>query len=78
MKRGAKKPAVATELRKTVAAATAELNRIEAVFRQVKYHRMPKRSHPTLAGLRSAVETAFRNHRNSLTGKRDTELRPCA
>jgi transposase len=55
-----------------------ELNRIEAVFRQVKYHRMPRRSHPTLAGLRSAVEQAFRDHRDALAAKGQPELRPGA
>jgi putative transposase len=55
-----------------------ELNRIEAVFRQIKYQGMPRRSHPTLAGLRPAVEQAFRDHRDSLAGKGQTELPPCA
>ena len=55
-----------------------ELNRIEAVFRQVKYQRMPTRSHAELGDLRMAVEKALRDHRESLTEKRKKKLRPCA
>jgi hypothetical protein len=55
-----------------------ELNRIEAVFRQVKHQGMPKRSHPELGGLRVEVERAFRRHRDRLVGKTEEKLRPCA
>jgi transposase len=55
-----------------------ELNRIEAVFRQVKYHRMPTRSYAELGDLRVAVERALRDHRQSLAEKRSKELRPSA
>jgi hypothetical protein len=36
-----------------------ELNPIEAVWRQVKYHDLPERSHPTDAALQAAVEAAL-------------------
>jgi hypothetical protein len=55
-----------------------ELNRVEAVFRQVKYHRMPRRSHDTLVGLRTAVDAAMRDAHNDLAGKREIKLRPAA
>jgi hypothetical protein len=55
-----------------------ELNRVEAVFRQVKYQRMPTRSFAELGPLRVAVEKAMRDHRDSLTGKGKKKLRPCA
>jgi transposase len=53
-----------------------ELNRVEAVFRQVKYHQMPRRSHDTLVGLRTAVDAAMRDAHNDLAGKREIKLRP--
>jgi transposase len=52
-----------------------ELNRVEAVFRQVKYQRMPTRSYAELGGLRVAVEKALADHRDSLTEKRKKKLR---
>ena len=55
-----------------------ELNRVEAVFRQVKYQRMPTRSYAELGDLRVAVEKALRDHRKDLTEKRKKKLRPCA
>jgi transposase len=55
-----------------------ELNRIEAVFRQVKYQRMPTRSYAGLGELRLAVEKALRDQRKSLTERRKKKLRPCA
>jgi hypothetical protein len=39
-----------------------ELNRIEEVWRQIKYHALPVRSYRTLADLRAAVEAALRDH----------------
>ena len=43
-----------------------ELNRIEELWRQVKYHELPVRSYRTLADLRAAVEQAMRDHAASL------------
>jgi transposase len=39
-----------------------ELNRIEEVWRQIKYHELPVRSYRTLADLRVAVEQTLRNY----------------
>jgi DDE superfamily endonuclease len=39
-----------------------ELNRIEEVWRQIKYHELPVRSYRALDELRAAVEAALRNH----------------
>lgn len=39
-----------------------ELNRIEELWRQVKYQGLPVRSYRTLADLRAAVEGALRTH----------------
>ncbi len=55
-----------------------ELNRVEAVFRQVKYQRMPKRSHDTLVGLRTAVDASMRNAHDDLAAERGIKLRPAA
>jgi putative transposase len=55
-----------------------DLNRVETVFRQVKYQRMPTRSYAELGELRLAVEQALRDHRKSLTERRKKKLRPCA
>ena len=43
-----------------------ELNRIEELWRQVKYHGLPVRSYRTLADLRAAVDQALRDHAASL------------
>jgi transposase len=43
-----------------------ELNRIEEVWRQIKYHELPVRSYRTLADLRAAVERALRDHTSHL------------
>ena len=43
-----------------------ELNRIEELWWQVKYHELPVRSYRTLADLRAAVEQALRVHAASL------------
>ena len=43
-----------------------ELNRIEELWRQVKYHGLPVRGYRTLADLRAAVEQALRDHAASL------------
>jgi transposase len=55
-----------------------EPNRVEAVFRPVKYQRVPTRSYAELGSLRVAVEKAMRDSRDSLTEKRKKKLRPCA
>jgi putative transposase len=55
-----------------------ELNEIEPVFRQVKYHEMPRRSYKTRLGLREAVEEAFTGYGRRLPRKRTERLRPAA
>lgn len=56
-------------------AYSPELNRIEAVFKQVKHHEMPTRSFTTRADLRRAVEDGFEAYRRRLRLKGDKELR---
>jgi putative transposase len=46
-----------------------ELNRIEAVFKQVKHHEIPTRSYATRADLRVAVEQGFAAYRDKLNPK---------
>jgi transposase len=55
-----------------------ELNDIEPVFRQVKYHEIPERSHTTRLGLREAVEEGFSGYARQLRPKRIERLRPAA
>jgi len=55
-----------------------ELNEIEPVFRQVKYHEMPDRSHTTRLGLREAVERGFNGYGRRLRPKHPERLRPAA
>ena len=55
-----------------------ELNEIEPVFRQVKYHEMPRRSHTTRTGLREAVEAGFAGYGRRLRSKHLGRLRPAA
>jgi transposase len=56
-----------------------ELNRIEPVFRQVKYQGMPIRSYTTKAALREAVEHAFSSYAARLGQKKSgQQLRPAA
>jgi transposase len=55
-----------------------ELNRIEPVFKQVKHHEMPTRSHTTKAELRQAVESGFETYRQRLRDKGDKQLRLAA
>ena len=55
-----------------------ELNEIEPVFRQVKYHEIPERSHATRIGLREAVERGFGNYGRKLPRKSPERLRPAA
>jgi hypothetical protein len=46
---------------------SSELNRIEPLWRQVKYHDLPVRSYQTLEALQIAVETALHKHADALT-----------
>ena len=55
-----------------------ELNRIEPVFKQVKHHDMPTRSHTSRADLRTAVEAGFDTYRRRLTSKGDNQPRLAA
>jgi transposase len=44
-----------------------ELNPIEALWKQVKYHDLPERSHPTDVALQAAVETALADRARKLS-----------
>lgn len=55
-----------------------ELNEIEVLFRQVKYHEMPNRSFTTRLDLREAVEDAFTEYGQRLPRKCSERLRPAA
>jgi transposase len=55
-----------------------ELNEIEAVFKQVKHHEIPKRSHTSKAELRGSVEQGFDSYGRKLRLKRHKQLRPAA
>lgn len=55
-----------------------ELNEIEAVFKQVKHHEIPRRSYPSKAELREAVEQGFHSYRLKLRPKPCHRLRPTA
>jgi DDE superfamily endonuclease len=46
---------------------SSELNRIEPLWRQVKYHDLPVRSYQTLEALRTAVANALQLHADALT-----------
>lgn len=46
---------------------SSELNQIEPLWRQVKYHDLPVRSYQTLEALALAVERALKNHADALT-----------
>jgi DDE superfamily endonuclease len=46
---------------------SSELNRIEPLWRQIKYHDLPVRSYQTLEALQIAVETALKTHADALT-----------
>jgi transposase len=59
-------------------AYSPELNEIEPVFKQVKHHEIPTRSHTSKAELRESVERGFDAYRKQLRPKRDKELRPAA
>jgi transposase len=55
-----------------------ELNRIEAVFKQVKHHEMPTRSHTSKAELRVSVEQGFDSYRRKLRTKGEGQPRLAA
>jgi transposase len=55
-----------------------ELNRIEPVFKQVKHHEIPRRSHKAKAELRASVENGFDSYGRKLDAKSVKELRPAA
>ena len=55
-----------------------ELNLIEPVFRQVKHHDIPTRSHTTKADLRLAVENGFGTCRRRLQAKGYKEIQSAA
>lgn len=59
-------------------AYSPELNAIEPVFKQVKHHEIPKRSHMSKAELRESVEHGFDSFRQHLRPKSETQLRPAA
>lgn len=59
-------------------AYSPELNRIEAVFKQVKHHEMPVRSYTSKADLRKAIEDGFDNYRRRLQPKGDNQPRLAA
>jgi transposase len=59
-------------------AYSPELNRIEPVFKQIKHHDIPTRSHTSKAELRRSVEGGFETRRQRLQRRIDTELRLAA
>lgn len=59
-------------------AYSPELNEIEPVFKQVKHHEIPVRSHKSKAELREAVEQGFAAYGNSVRQKSNNQLRPAA
>lgn len=59
-------------------AYSPELNLIESVFKQVKHHDIPIRSHTSKSALRQAVDGGFQTRRQRLLYKTDNELRLAA
>lgn len=59
-------------------AYSPELNEIEPVFKQVKHHEIPVRSHKSKAELREAVEQGFVTYGDSVRQKSNNQLRPAA
>ncbi|MFO0960933.1 MAG: transposase [Isosphaeraceae bacterium] len=59
-------------------AYSPDLNAIEGLFRQVKYHEIPERSYTTRTGLRQGVEAAFAAYGRKLPRKPSERLRPAA
>src|SRR5262249_28986952 len=56
-------------------ASSPELHLIEPVFKQVKHHDLPTRSHTSKAELRQSVEGGFETRRQRLQRKVDKEPR---
>jgi putative transposase len=59
-------------------AYSPELNRIEPVFKQIKHHEIPCRSHKSKAELRASVESGFESYGRKLRLKSGEQLRPAA
>ena len=59
-------------------AYSPELNRIEPVFKQIKHHEIPRRSHKSKADLRALVQSGFEVYGRKLDQKSVKELRPAA
>jgi transposase len=59
-------------------AYSPELNEIEPVFRQVKHHEIPERSHTSKAELRESIIRGFSRYRTKLRPNRCDQLRPAA
>jgi transposase len=59
-------------------AYSPELNEIEPVFKQVKHHEIPKRSHTSKAELRQSVEQGFASYASHLRPKGAKQSRPAA
>ena len=59
-------------------AYSPELNEIEPVFKQVKHHEIPQRSHTSKEELRGSVERGFASYGKKLRPKRQKQLRPAA
>lgn len=59
-------------------AYSPELNAIEALFRQIKYQEIPKRSHTSKTELRESVECGFKAYGKKLRPKSQKQLRPAA
>lgn len=59
-------------------AYSPELNEIEPVFKQVKHHEIPQRSHTSKPELRNSVEQGFDAYEKKLRQKSGKQLRPAA
>jgi transposase len=59
-------------------AYSPQLNEIEPVFKQVKHHEIPQRSHTSKQELRGSVERGFASDARKLQPKRKKPLRPAA
>ena len=59
-------------------AYSPDLNRIEPVFKQIKHHEIPRRSHKSKAELRASVESGFDSYGRKLDPKSGNKLRPAA
>jgi putative transposase len=59
-------------------AYSPELNRIEPVFKQIKHHEIPHRSHKLKSELTASVESGFESYGHKLDQRSGKELRPCA